>query len=140
MKKIIAIIALSVFFSFGQIAHAKEREYHIGTLVGVESSENLVHGGVHSWSDGQNTWTNSIDLKVKDFYIAIALNDLLYIGEYRAKWRWSDEPNFIIGDPIEVSIDGNKMFLKRNDGKKDFKTKIVKTIRNTTKQISSITP
>ena len=45
-------------------------------------------------------------------------------------WRWSYEPtDFVVGDPVEVKIKGNDMYLKKSKGG-DLKTYITRRERN----------
>lgn len=47
------------------------------------------------------------------FCLAIQVDDISYIVHYEAAMRGNYEPtNLIIGDPIEVKIEGNKMTMK----------------------------
>lgn len=128
MKKAFLLIFFSVFLNFQAIA--KDRVYGTGTLLGIENS--VINGPTVA-----NVWGNTIietTNETKVFSMAIAIKDLIYIANYEAKWRWSDHPDFVIGDPIQVALDGNNLYLKRNDGKKDFKAKIIKKVRNEQKQ------
>ncbi len=64
----------------------------------------------------------------KDYFIIIGLGDLVIMGSYTAKFRWTYKPNWIIGDIVNVRIDGDKLFIQRPDGK-ELKTTIVKRSR-----------
>jgi hypothetical protein len=51
------------------------------------------------------------------FCLAVELGDMTYLVYQEARWRWSYEPtDFVVGDPVEVKINGNDMYLKRSKG------------------------
>jgi hypothetical protein len=52
------------------------------------------------------------------------VEDLIYTGETRSK----DIREFIVGDPVDVRLDDNNMYLKRPDGK-EVKAKILTKAR-----------
>jgi hypothetical protein len=64
------------------------------------------------------------------FCFAIELGDTTYLARHEAYWRWSYEPtDFVVGDPIEVKIKGNDLYLKKPKGG-DLKTSISRRERN----------
>jgi len=47
------------------------------------------------------------------FCLAVEVEDISYIVHYEAAMRGNYEPtNLIVGDPVEVKIEGNAMYLK----------------------------
>lgn len=64
------------------------------------------------------------------FCLAVEVSDMTYLVRYEGTWRWSYEPtDFVVGDPVEVRIKGNAMYLKKSKG--DLKTSITRRERNT---------
>lgn len=64
------------------------------------------------------------------FCLAVQVGDMTYLVHQEARWRWAYEPtDFVVGDPVEVKIKGNDMYLKKSKGA-DFKTYIVRRERN----------
>ena len=64
------------------------------------------------------------------FCLAVELGDLTYLGSYEPSWRWSYEPTeFVVGDSVEVRINGHSMYLKKPKGG-DLKTSITRRERN----------
>jgi hypothetical protein len=64
------------------------------------------------------------------FCLAIEVGDMTYLVRHEAAWRWSYEPtDFIVGDPVEVKIKGNDMYLKKAKSG-DLKTYITRRERN----------
>jgi hypothetical protein len=64
------------------------------------------------------------------FCLAVEVGDVTYLVRHEAYWRWSYEPtDFVVGDPVEVKIKGNGMYLKRAKGA-DLKTYITRRERN----------
>lgn len=64
------------------------------------------------------------------FCLAIGVGDMAYLVSHEAYWRWSYEPtDFVIGDPVEVKIKGNDMYLRKSKGG-DLKIYITRRERN----------
>jgi hypothetical protein len=64
------------------------------------------------------------------FCLAVELNDMTYIVQYGAYWRWSYEPtDFVVGDPVQIRIKENTLYLRKPKGG-DLKTYIVRRERN----------
>jgi hypothetical protein len=64
------------------------------------------------------------------FCLAVEVGDMTYLVRHEAAWRWSYEPtDFIVGDPVEVKIKGNDMYLKKAKSG-DLKTSITRRERN----------
>jgi hypothetical protein len=64
------------------------------------------------------------------FCLAVEVGDMTYLVSHKAYWRWSYEPtDFVVGDPVEVRIKGNNLYLKKSkDG--DLETSITRRERN----------
>jgi hypothetical protein len=92
----------------------KNHDYRIGKLV------DLRREGIGAGAARAQGW----------FCLAVELGDMTYLVHQEARWRWSYEPtDFVVGDPVEVKIKDNDMYLKRSKGG-DFKTYIVRRERN----------
>src|SRR6266550_2602134 len=51
------------------------------------------------------------------FCLAVEVGDMTYLLRREAYWRWSYEPtDFVVGDPVEIKIKGNDMYLKKSKG------------------------
>ncbi len=62
------------------------------------------------------------------FTLTVALNGLAYSANFRAK-RGCRATDFIVGDPIEASVDGKNLIITRPDGKTE-KAKITRKARS----------
>jgi hypothetical protein len=139
MKKKINIFVILLFsgvlvgvLPFPLFAKNKDKappSYQSGKLLDIQESKETKVASYNTTKnkDGSTVTTPVMDT-VKRFDISVQLGDLTYVGRYEPTWSWGKPPNWIIGDPIEVRIDSNKMFLKKPDGK-ELKTKIVKRVR-----------
>lgn len=64
------------------------------------------------------------------FCFAVELQGIAYLSRREAYWRWSYEPtDFVVGDPVEVRINGNTLFLKKPHGG-ELKTSIIRRERS----------
>jgi hypothetical protein len=61
------------------------------------------------------------------FTLTVFLNGMAYSASFRAK-KGCHATDFIVGDPIEASVDGDKLTITRPDGKSE-KAKIVRKAR-----------
>ncbi len=50
------------------------------------------------------------------FTVTVALDGMAYSANFRAK-RGCHSTDFIVGDPIEATVDGKKLTIRRPDGK-----------------------
>jgi hypothetical protein len=70
------------------------------------------------------------DRENKTYLVTVRLRDVVYTGESSGNGFWNFDPTrLVINDPIEVCVYGNRLHLRRPDGK-DFKTKVVRVIRD----------
>jgi hypothetical protein len=61
-----------------------------------------------------------------EYRLSVQIGDMVYVGSYWPRWRWSYAPtDFIVNDPVESRLDGKHMYLKRADGK-ELKTEIIR--------------
>lgn len=64
------------------------------------------------------------------FCLGVEVGEMTYLVRHEATWRWSYEPtDFVVGDPVEVKIKGNDMYLRKSKGG-DLKTSITRRERN----------
>ena len=96
---------------------AADKAYQTGKLLDVDSQlyQKLV---------GDTTVTrHQNDLSVQ-------VGDIIYVGECHERKRWSScrPGNWIVGDPIEVRVDKDEMYLRKPNGG-EVKTRIVKRVR-----------
>jgi hypothetical protein len=122
-------VLLSVLVCSG--AH-KQKEYQTGKFVDLNSKG---YNKIISNPDNGDV----ISVRRRENYLSVQLGDLLVIGECVTKENLigrihnpCQPENWIVGDPIQVRIKGNLMYLKKPDGK-EVKTRIVKRVRVATK-------
>jgi hypothetical protein len=99
------------------VCSAADKAYQAGKLVDVDSQ-------LYSKLVGDTTVIrHQNDLSVR-------VGDVIYIGECHEKRHWSScrPGNWIVGDPIEVWIEKDSMYLRKPNGG-DVRTKIVKRVR-----------
>jgi hypothetical protein len=105
------------------LATAKDkREWKTGTLMSItDSSSNRVIG---------NSQTGAVQTVTDvEYRISVLVDGMIYVGSYWPRWRWSYEPtDFVVNDPIEISLYGKDMYIKRPQGQ-ELKTKIIQRIR-----------
>lgn len=54
------------------------------------------------------------------------------MGQSRPRWKWSYAPtDFVVNDPIEISINSKDMYIKRAGGQ-ELKTKVIDAIGHCT--------
>jgi hypothetical protein len=63
------------------------------------------------------------------FCLAVSIDNMTYLAHQEGSWRWSYTPAaLVVGDPIEVRIAGNNLYLKKpNSG--EIKAHIVRRER-----------
>jgi hypothetical protein len=104
------------------VAARDKRDWKTGTLVWVtDSSSNRVIG---------NSQTGTVQTVTDvEYRLSILFDGMIYVGSYWPRWRWSYTPtDFVVNDPVEISIEGKEMYIKRS-GNNDLKTKIIQRIR-----------
>lgn len=106
------------------------KSYETGKLLDTqESKETRVISYNTTKNKNGSTVTTPVMDTVKLYDISVKVGDMTYVGRYEPTWSFSKRPNWVIGDPIEVRIDKDRMYIKKPDGKK-LKTKVVKRIRS----------
>jgi len=113
MKRLCLLVVLSLLSVFTVYA-AETSDYQTGKLI-----------------DLRRTGTGSGAARAQgSFCLAVEIGDMTYLVRQESTWRWSYAPtDFIVGDPVEVRIKGNDMFLKKSKGG-DLKTHITRRERN----------
>lgn len=63
------------------------------------------------------------------FCLAVTVGETAYLVRHAAYWRGSYEPtDFVVGDPIDVKVKGNNLFLRKASGG-ELKTSITRRER-----------
>jgi len=113
------ILCVSTFGFTGK----EHKEYQTGTLLDVQSQgyEKII-------SNPQTAAPMSV--RRTDNLVSVRLGDLVLVGECIGKRHFSacTPGDWIVGDPIEVRVEKDSMYLKKPNGK-ELKTKIVKRVR-----------
>jgi hypothetical protein len=120
----IALCCLLIFFSLAAAtAAAKDkREWKTGTLLSItDSSSNRIIS---------NSQTGAVQTVTDvEYRFSVLVDGMIYVGSYWPRWRWSYAPtDFVINDPIEISVEGKEMYIKRPEGQ-ELKTKVIQRIR-----------
>jgi hypothetical protein len=102
------------------------KEYQQGKLLNIEEKDTVQTTYV-SQRQGNRTVTTPVEDKQKHYFITVQAGDMLYVGEYTPAF-FGKPGDWVIGDPIQVRFDGNKMILQKPNGK-ELKAKIRKRIR-----------
>jgi exosome complex RNA-binding protein Rrp4 len=102
-------------------AAAKDRrEWKAGSLVSIADSKSS-----RVFGDSGTVQT----VEYVEYRISVLLDGMIYVGSYRPRWVWSYAPTeFVVNDPIEISIDRKDMYIKR-PGNSEIKTKVIPRIR-----------
>jgi hypothetical protein len=105
------------------LAAAKDkREWKAGMLLSItDSSSNRIIG---------NSQTGAVQTVTDvEYRLSVLVDGMIYVGSYWPRWRWSYAPtDFVINDPIEISVNGKDMYIKRPEGQ-ELKTKVIQRIR-----------
>jgi hypothetical protein len=102
---------------------AADRVYQKGKYLDVDSQ--AYQKIVSNPSNG-----GSISVLRHENDLSVQIGDLIYVGQCEEKRHFSScRPGaWIVGDMIDVRIDGGSMYIKKPDGG-ELKTRIVKRIR-----------
>jgi hypothetical protein len=113
MRKILGMVLFSICFG-SLAANAANHSFTTGKLLDVRTDERLMEG---------TSFTCAIFI--------VQIDDILYTlqGKRLVSLRARDYgEGLIVGDPVQVSVEGNTVILLRPNGK-EFKTSIVKRER-----------
>lgn len=73
--------------------------------------------------------TTPAERQDKKYVVTVRLNDVTYTGESSGSWFWDYNPTrLVINDSVQACISKDRLHLRRPDGK-DYKTKIVRVVR-----------
>jgi hypothetical protein len=120
---------VALFLLLALPALAKEstpKEYQQGKLLNIEEKD-TVQSTYVTQKQGDRTVSTPVEDKQKHYFISVQAGDMVYVGEYTPAF-FGKPGDWVIGDPIQVRFDGNKMILQKPNGK-ELKTKIQKRIR-----------
>lgn len=123
MKRAFPILFLLLLIPATVSAKQKEPKEYTTCKLADMGMEVFQAGGVFTG----NSYRNALN---KNFGFQISCDGLSYYSYYIPRWRWSKAPDseWVVGDPIEMREDRNKVFLKRSDGK-ELKTELIKKVR-----------
>jgi hypothetical protein len=127
-KQIRALFFVGLFL-FAVPLGAKDKapkDYQQGKLLNIEEKDTVQTSYISQKQSDGRTVTTPVENKEKHYFITVQLSDMVYVGEYTPAF-FGKPGDWIIGDPIDVRLDGNKMVLRKPNGK-ELK-KIQKRIR-----------
>ena len=104
---------LAVLLLFSTAAFAKDHTYQPGTFISVSTSDRLIDGTTHS----RAVFTVQVDGVVYTVQAGHVNRHTKDISQ-----------GLIVGDPVQASVEGNNLFLRKPDGK-DLKTDILTRAR-----------
>lgn len=113
MRKVLPIVVLTLTLVTALLG-ASKRSFQAGKLVSVTEDERLIEGTSHRWA-----------------IFTVQIGDLVYTARGERVHRRSGDigQGLIIGDTLQVALDGNEhLILLRPDGK-ELKTTIIKRAR-----------
>ncbi len=112
MRKILLIVVLGLIFASAILAAAKH-DFRAGKLLSVTSDERLLEGTSYRWA-----------------IFTAQIGDLIYTARGGRVRRHSGDlaQGLIVGDSVQVAIDGGDLIFLKPDGK-ELKTKIIKRSR-----------
>jgi hypothetical protein len=84
-----------------------------------------------------SVFSTPTERQTKTYLVTVRLNDLVYTGQASGNEFWNFDPTrLVINDPINVCVSKDTLRLRRPDGK-DYKTKIVRVIRDVTSEVKA---
>jgi len=114
MKRLRLFVVLALVLSVVPVQAGEKTVYQTGKLVDLR----------------RESTGSGVARAQGSFCLAVEVGDMTYLVSHEATWRWSYEPtDFVVGDPVEVRIKGNAMYLKKPKGD-DLKTNITRRERN----------
>lgn len=128
MRFLIQAIGIAFLASVVCSATENQKEYQTGKFVDLNSE------GYNKLISNPSTG-DAITVRRRENFLSIQLGDLVLVGECVTKENMlgrihnpCQPENWVVGDPIQVRINGNLMYLKKENGK-EVKTRIVKRVR-----------
>ena len=77
-----------------------------------------------------DAYTTPSERDTKTYLVTVRINDRIYVGRSSGDWFWEFDPTgLVINDPIDACVSRDALRLRRPDGK-DYKTKIVRVVRD----------
>ena len=77
-----------------------------------------------------DAYTTPSERETKTYLVTVRINDRVYVGRSSGDWFWEFDPTrLVINDPIDACVSSNTLRLRRPDGK-EYKTKIVRVVRD----------
>jgi len=123
-----AILISALAFAVAGVGAEKQKDYQTGKFIDLNSEE------YDKLISNPNTGA-AATVRRRENFLSIQVGDLVIVGECVTKENMlgrihnpCQPGNWVVGDPIELRIAGNLMYLKKEDGK-EVKTRIVKRVR-----------
>jgi hypothetical protein len=113
MRKVIAIaLTLAVTILIG--GAASKHDFKPGKLLDIGSTDRVVEGTVY-----------------RSALFTVQVADLVYTARGARIMRWTKDvgQGLIVGDPVQIAIDGDSLIFLKPDGK-EMKTTIIKRTRS----------
>ena len=83
-----------------------------------------------------DAFSTPAERQTKAYFVMVRLNDVVYTGQSSGNEFWNFDPGrLVINDPIGACVSKSTLRLRRPDGK-DYKTKIVRVIRDVTSEVN----
>lgn len=77
-----------------------------------------------------DAYTTPSERETKTYLVTVRVNDRVYVGRSSGDWFWEFDPTrLVINDPIDACVSRDTLRLRRPDGK-DYKTTIVRVVRD----------
>jgi hypothetical protein len=108
-----AILITAIFVAATLAGAATKHTFTTGKLLDIGASERVIDGTVY---------------KSAEFTVQVA--DIIYTARGARIMRWTKDvgQGLIVGDPVQVAIEGGDLILLKPDGK-EMKTTIIKRAR-----------
>ena len=86
-----------------------------------------------------DAYTTPSERETKSYLVTVRINDRVYVGRSSGDWFWEFDPSrLVINDPIDACVSRDTLRLRRPDGK-DYKTKVVRVVRDVAHKADSET-
>lgn len=83
---------------------------------------------LENWAQAEKEVRDEAEQTRRRLAIVVKVNGINHVGEYRADLSDGYTPGeFRQGDPVEVRIEGDRMFVRRSNGK-ELETRIVRRV------------
>lgn len=126
----VAVLFISTLFGPFHDVAAKDKapkEYQQGKLLDIQEKKDKTTTYTTTKQKDGTSVTTPTTTEEKHYFITVQAGDLVYVSEYTPMF-FGKPGDWIIGDPIEVRFEGNKMILRKPNGK-ELKASIRKRIR-----------